>query len=353
MVKSLNRLTRIIILLIVPLVLLSCAGVIRLPLEIKRPASFSVPPDILSIVVADHAFPFRSDSMHVVMLPHDTILVDTIMVDDFSIRVATALVNELENRAFFDSASLHPVSLNTPPTGAKLKIAPSQTISYLSERHDVQAIAAIENAEYSSEIKIGFHEGHYYVTLDATGELFWKLYDSNGLLLDVYLQRDTIFWHDVIPMYSDQEREIPAIRDAIEMLATFMGENYANRLSPRWETATRSLFTKGHYLFDRATELVEANDWEEAAKIWFHLYSTGNNALHKAKASHNLALSFEVRGNFDEAIAWSDKSLEYFNQVSPSRASNRIKSLSRLYNIELKKRRNEGFMLQQQTGIGF
>lgn len=333
----------------ISLFLISCASMAKMPLDVMRPASFSVSPDILSVVVVDYSYPYRADSVNLIVLPSETIVVDTILVDDFGWLAVQAMTDVLNKREFFDSVKLHQTPLNKPPFGVPFQTVPARTINELALENNAQAVIALENVRYKSKINALDMGSYYYITLDASGELFWKLYDLNGDVIDVYLQRDSIFWDNAVGTHGSQPREVPAIRDAIETLAYFMGRNYPDRISPHWETSNRYFYIGGHHLFARANDLRKANNWSEAAKVWYYVYEHGNK-LQKARAAHNLALSFEVRGDFDEAIAWSNISYKMFEEMSTLRVSATDKHMTRLYNLELINRLYELQKLQEQLG---
>ena len=107
----------------------------------------------------------------------------------------------------------------------------------------------------------------------------------------------------------------------------------------------------GHHLFARATDLAKVNNWGEAAKVWYYVYENGN-AKQKAMAALNLALSFEMRGDFTEAMAWAEISHNQFEALSSWRVSSSIKNSSFLYYLRLKERVNEKSKLHEQFGAG-
>lgn len=330
----------------------SCASVSTIPIEVMRPADYSVPPDVLSVVVVDFSFPYRGDSTHVLSLsPQKTTVVDTIWIDDFGLRVAESMAVELDNRAFFDSVFLHPVSLNRPPAGRpNLPLSPYQ-VGRILEDYNVQAVIALESVEYRSRFKVETLEGFYYASLDANSRLLWKIYDAQGQTMDAYIQQDSIFWDNSDAMYSGDYSSIPGIRYAMESLADFMGKYYPDRIAPYWESQNRFYYSTGHHLFSRAKDLLRANNWDHAARVWYYVFDEGNKKQ-KAMAAFNIALSFEVRGDFKEAVAWAEISKKLFEEMSPVRVSTPDKVRTTLYTEELNERIRETQKLEEQVGAG-
>lgn len=334
---------------LLPLFVSSCATVSTIPMEVMRPAHYSIPPDILSVVVVDFSFPYRGDSTHVLNISGKKTVLDTIWVDDFGMRVVESMAFELDNRAFFDSVFLHPVSLNRPPAGRPgLSLSPFQIGNILQE-YNAQAIIALESVAYRSRF-LGANVGEfYYASLDANSKLLWKIYDAQGQTMDAYVQQDSIFWDNSDAM-SDLN-SIPGLRYAIESLADFMGRYYPDRIAPFWESQRRSYYSAGHHLFSRANDLLRANNWEHAARVWYYVFDEGNSKQ-KAMAAFNIALSFEVRGDFVEALAWAEVSKNLFEEMGAFRVSSLDKVRAVKYFEELNERIKETQMLEEQVGAG-
>jgi hypothetical protein len=336
---------------LLPLLFYSCVSVSTIPMEVMRPAAYSVPPDILSVVVVDFSFPFRGDSTHVLTISGNSTVVDTIWVDDFGLRVAESMAFELDNRAFFDSVFLHPVSLNRPPAGRPdLPLSPYQ-IEKILETNNAQAVIALESVEYRSRFQGAIVGEFYYASLDANSRLLWKIYDAQGQTLDAYIQQDSIFWDNSDAMNASDFNAIPGIRYAMESLADFMGKFYPDRIAPYWESQRRSYYSGGHHLFSRANDLLRANNWEHAARVWYFVFDEGNKRQ-KAMAAFNIALSFEVAGDFVEAAAWAEVSKNLFDEMSPFRVSSLDKVRSIMYTEELNERIRETQKLEEQVGAG-
>lgn len=340
-----------LIVALLPLLLHSCVSVSTIPLEVMRPAAYSVPPDVLSAVVVDFSFPYRGDSTHVINISGKTTVLDTIWVDDFGMRVAESMAFELDNRAFFDSVFLHPVSLNRPPAGRPdLPLSPYQ-IGKILEEYNAQAIIALESVEYRTRFK-GANVGEfYYASLDANSRLLWKIYDVQGQTMDAYIQQDSIFWDNSDALNANDFNAIPSLWHALESLADFMGKYYPDRIAPYWESQRRSYYSTGHHLFSRANDLLRANNWDHAARVWYYVFDEGNKRQ-KAMAAFNLALSFEVVGDFVEAAAWAEVSKNIFGEMSTFRVSSLDKIRSVMYTEELNERIRETQKLEEQVGAG-
>jgi hypothetical protein len=131
----------------------------------------------------------------------------------------------------------------------------------------------------------------YYGSMDVSGSISWKIYERDGYLLDAYMQTDSIFWDAAESSYAAILKKIPRQIGATQVLADYLGETYVKRVAPYWETVARKYYSKGHFLFARANDLQNINNWEEAAKVWYHVYDNGNKRQ-KVMAAFNIALSY-------------------------------------------------------------
>ena len=334
------------------LLMVSCVSLTTINLDVLRPAAISIDPEILSVAIVDKSLPYRGENVHTVIIPKETVTLDTIWIDNFSQIVAESMAETLKNKMFFDTVFYHNdyeenyrVDRGFIPDHELLEII--EDICYI---YDVQAVIFLESYKYKTKLSL-MDLGHtYYGSLDASGSVFWKMYEQNGNQIDMYLQSDSIFWDKAGNRYATILSELPDQSAAVETLAEYLGETYISRISPFWETVSRQYFSKGHHYFERANDLHRIGNWDEAAKVWYYVYQSGNK-LQKARAAFNIALSYEVRGDFDEAIAWGEISYKLFQNMGALRSSGYEKIISYQYYYQLNERMLQKEKLYEQIGL--
>ncbi len=328
----------------------SCTTLSTLKIDVLRPAEYSVAPEILSVVVVDNALPFRDNNVHLLKARNGIVIIDTIWVDNFGEIVTSSMTKSLMENNYFDSVYYHPSALNNDFSGTQIGEIPYYHIDSLCKAYNAQAVISLESIRYQSKMDYSDLGDYYYISLDVNSFLYWKMYSADGVLLDANLQKDSIFWDNAQSDYSTSSMKIPSIRESIEVLAWHMGKNAAKRVTPYWESVNRYYFSGGNHLFLRASELQADNKWDDAARIWYNVYENGKKKQ-KARAAHNIALSYEVRGNFSEAIAWSDISRQLFEKLGTFEASVEEKNISKYYYIELCERYQQKKKLDAQFGL--
>ncbi|MCL2072902.1 MAG: tetratricopeptide repeat protein [Marinilabiliaceae bacterium] len=335
------------------LCMVSCVSSLEtLNLEILKPATISIDPEILSVVIVDKSEPYRDENVHTVVMPKETISLDTIWVDNFSQIAVESMSEALKSKMFFDAVFLHDeneedyiIDKGYIPDYELIDII--EDLCYI---YDAQAVIFLESYKYKTKLSLSDLGYVYYGSLDANGSVFWKMYDQHGELIDMFLQSDSIFWDKTGNRFANILQELPEQTSAVEILAEYFGETYISRISPFWDIASRKYFSKGHHYFERANSLHKIGNWDEAAKVWYYVYESGNPPQ-KAKAAFNIALSYEVRGNFDEAVAWSEISYKLFRKMGAFRSSNYEKIISYHYYFLLNERQQQKDKLDEQIGM--
>ncbi|WP_016776457.1 DUF6340 family protein [Anaerophaga thermohalophila] len=330
-----------------------CASYSTIELDVLKPAEIEIPVEIASVVVVDNARPFNgSDSaVNKIILPDRKYSVDTIRVEDFGKRVIESFSATLESKQFFDSVHVAKGSFKNPALENPLSPLSAFEIDSLLRHYNAQAVISLDYYDYGTTLRITDTPDFYYSTLDARSNSYWRIHNGlNGEIMDVHFQRDTIFWEGAGLSLMEAAEELPSIRKALEMAAQHAGEKYADYVAPGWNSEVRRYYTHGHPLFFRASELIAGGNWEEANRIWYHVYENGSDKQ-RARAAFNLALGMEVLGEFREAAAWAYRSIEAYKELGALSVSQMEKDISTQYYTHLAVRIQEKKKLDEQYGI--
>jgi hypothetical protein len=322
-------------------------------LDVLKPAEVVVPVEIASVVVVDNAFPFQpgNSGVHEIKLPSREYSIDSILLDDFGQLAIQSFVESLESKAFFDSVYVVKEPLNPLDDGEPLAPLSQFLIDSLCNHYNAQAVIELGYFEYGTSINVLDFGEQFYASLDARVNTYWKIHNGlSGSVLDAYLQKDTIFWEEVSPSINASVGKLPKLRDALKEAAAYSALQYSEYVSPTWENSTRVFFKQGHPLFYEALGHVTSGDWDEAARVWYHIYETGK-AKQKGRAAFNLALAQEVKGNFREATAWAYRSMEHFKETGGLSLAGNEEEMAKDYYLELARRLQEKKKLDKQYGV--
>ncbi len=138
----------------------------------------------------------------------------------------------------------------------------------------------------------------------------WRTYrKDDGGLVDEYLLRDTLKWSHAAYTISEVRNNLPSIDEILFEGAYFTALTYARRIAPYWLEDYRYYYSRGNYNLRVASDFIVNHELDSAEIIYKDLL-TGRNNIIVAAACFNLALIYELRGNFRQALVWARKSYQ-------------------------------------------
>ena len=337
--------------LLLILLAISCKTYEEMHYDILRPAEYSVPAEIKSIVIVDNSYPFVPDDAHIAHVMGDLIRLDTVNVDTFTSVIISDLRKELALRQFFDTVYSDTTRYNTLNGGSAYKAFDHSEINSICDKFNVDAVLSLEGAQYGTEINVMDMGAEYYATMDVDGLLFWRMYDR-FLETPLYktAQVDTLYWDGVGAGINHSAATFPSIEDAVVELGEYLGFGFADKIVPRWESVSRKLYTTGNPYFSSATEWMSKGNHYEAEKLWGYLYEKGKEK-DKCKAANNIAISKEERGDLRDAMEWAYKSYQA-SELSESITNSEERRTARQLYLDLVRRYRDQKKLDKQVGGG-
>ncbi len=342
-------LNRYVLSLLVTLLLFSCKSYEEMHYEVLRPAGYSVPPTITSVVLVDNAYPFNPNDAHIAHVLGDEVKLDTVRVDTFASVILSQLKMELDLRQFFDTVYIDTLKYNTVSAGKQFRqLTPSQIIE-ICEKHDADALLSLAGVEYGTSIKVHDMGAEYYATMDAGGFGYWRLFDGYSAEgLHAQLKRDTLYWDSVGQGIETSVAAFPSLQEATVELGRYLGASFADELAPYWELVERRVYTAGSAHFVNATEWLNKDNRYEAEKLWGFIYEHGNSR-EKGKAANNISVSMEARGEIALAMEWAYKSYEAFEMKGVTGKADERRVAKALY-LDMVKRYRDIKKLDEQVG---
>lgn len=231
----------------------------------------------------------------------------------------------VNNEAFYFSEFLKKYSSTDSTKNTILLINPKYG---LYSKQQIQDIAASTGADlFLSFDFFASVDGIYlYGSRIAHEKVYtmacWNVYDLKKVNFERTLQKlDTIQW--IEPAYSLKEakRVLPPRKDAVFNAADIAGSRFAEFLVPHWIEVDRMYYQSGHSELKKTDDLIEQNQWIEAAKIW-KKNTTNKNKYITAKSMYNMALACEMSGEMDAAMDWAIKSFYVFTNKNPEHSFN-------------------------------
>jgi len=177
-----------------------------------------------------------------------------------------------------------------------------EDIDTLCEKYQVDAIVAIEKFDSDFIIVPGINQ-------TATVKAGIRMYDPvSKSIVDQYQYSHQESWGSGQLTLESAINGLISKNAAIKEASYEAGIEYGRRLSPTWYRISREYYrkSKGDDVFAEGARMMEVNDWDAAKEALFQSVENGHRKT-KGKAAHNLAVIFEIEGNFGEAKAWAQE----------------------------------------------
>lgn len=151
----------------------------------------------------------------------------------------------------------------------------------------------------------------YFATMDIAYEALFRMYDpaKREVTMNITV-KDTLHWEDADTEIRPLFNRFTTVKQGMIESGIHAALGLSKKIAPEWRTARRQYFVKGHAMLEQAHRKIEAGDWPAAADIWHALAGMSVSKAVKSKAEFNLALAYEMFGDFEEALKWGLKSYE-------------------------------------------
>ncbi|MCU4165622.1 DUF6340 family protein [Carboxylicivirga caseinilyticus] len=338
--------------LILAVLLVACSSTSSIiSYEILRPAKYTVPPEVKSVVLINNSYPYERKDIHIANIDGQSQVLDTSLFVGYPDSVLVSLRHSLLYKNFFDTVYYDTIHYK--------KVLPSNPIEKLSEeqiknicgKYNADAVLALEAYVYGTKLELENHPEICFSTLGVYGFNYWRMYDGytyESIISE--MQKDTIYWYGDGYNMDVSLIGFPTLEKANTEFAFYMGDEFSGMMVPEWERIERNLFIKGNSYFVEANEWLGKNNTDEARKLWGYIYEKGKE-LEKARAAHNIAVTLEREGDINNALIWAFKSYEVYKRMMNSLYKEESEDAKNYY-VYLTHRKNEIIRLDEQVGGG-
>ena len=308
--------------------LASCGSVDLLSYDQLVPAEMSFPSDIRQVGVVNN-MPRRLGAP-----VHDLVLG---VISAEGVPATEAIAEALADSKYFDQVVICDSSLQSKDADFNQDpMLSMEHVQTLTDDLGVDMLVSLERLWVEiSKTKVLYPGWDVpYPVIEAKVTPIVRLYvPGRSQPLHTMSLTDSLFWDLGTPL---SEKTI--LKEATKLAAT----QIANRMAPSWTQAERIYFSGGCVEMRDAAVYLQEGSWQEAQDTWKELYNRLRKGKTKAKAAYNIALSYEMLGNIEEADKWVHESKKY---VTPNSQEEQI---VKLYSDELDRRLKEVVSLNVQ-----
>lgn len=276
----------------------SCSTLDLLTYDQLHPAELTFPRDIRYVGVVN-AMPYRPT-------PKDDILTFGLLEGEGS-AAAEALAGTIADSKYFDQVVICDSALqavDARPVASQPQLS-SEQIQTLSNDLGVDMLVSLERLWVQAEQKqISYPEwdGLIPVVLAEVTPVVRIYLPNRSRPMATINFSDSLFF-DIHSILSE--------KDVLAESATFAAAKITDKLVPHWSETNRVYYTGGCVEMRDAAVFLRDGEWEEAQNLWIGLYNRLKKGKTKSKAAFNIALSYEILNNLEEAEKWLEKSLSY------------------------------------------
>lgn len=324
------------VLSLIVLFLVACGGPRTVRLNSMRPAEITLPSSVKTLLIVD-----RTAHQKAAVNILEGILTGESPGDDRS--SAQELLANLNERLGYTSRFEVVVADERLDGNSLTRAFPDplewQYLEQLSHQYSAQAIVSLEIMDTDFIVtkgkkvvnsKQGDQEvpsTRYYAHGVGNITIGIRLYvPAARTIVDQQLLTDTHTWEATGTSIQDAVIQLISRNDANRYLSRSVGSTYAYKIAPMPVRIARHFRGKAKKSpeLEQGTRYADVAQWNEAIEVW----KSGLNRVRRDKEagylSHNIAIGYEVLGDFEQSLEWAEKSYvqygnkearEYFNLV--------------------------------------
>jgi hypothetical protein len=154
----------------------------------------------------------------------------------------------------------------------------------------------------------------------ATIKLGFRLYDmKNRVIIDQHQYNHGNTWNARGSTAAQAALALIAKNDAVMRVSESSGYVYGKRIVPMQVWLSRRVYSKGggNPQLKAGARAALVNDWDNAIRNWEQTANSGSSKS-AGKACYNLAIAYEVQGDFEKALQWARRGYSQYG-FKPSR----------------------------------
>lgn len=272
-------------------VLASCSSVQFLSFDQLCPADVSFPEQLRNVAVVNNMPPIPSPKSGVLTLGH--------LEGDGKIS-AEALAESLADTRYFDQVIICDSALRSEGSAGTSSLSARQ-VEQLTRDLGADAIFSFDRVQIETRKEDVFYPEFGAVLSVAHVKLTPQVQvyvPGRDKPLFTLVKTDSLGW-EIDPTVSD--------KTVIPEVSSYAASILTGHLVPHWVSADRIYFDGGCADMRDAGVSVREGDWKAAQELWTKLYEASKKGNLKMKSAFNLALSYEMLGDMNQAVSWLEK----------------------------------------------
>lgn len=334
--------------LILAVYFFACVAVSNVNLQVIRPAEITVTSSVLKLGLVDRSHPDKkSKTLNVVegVLSGE----DAFQDRNSSVDAINGLSVGLSHSQRFSVFQISDAGLSNNNSQSFSNLLDWNLVKELCLKNNVDALVVLEffdtdkRMRWSNETrhvtKNGVNQDEILQVVNSTITLHvgWRIYDpASQTIIDEHQMSDSKTSQGKGLTTYEAENMLTQNSTLISELARTCGSTYALRIAPTPVMVSRSFYISGDLRMEIAKEYITNEKYDEALKLYVEVNETAVKPKVKARAAHNIAMVYEVKGEIDLAIEWAQKAIALGNKST------------KYYLVTLQKRKTDDVKAKEQ-----
>lgn len=221
-------------------------------------------------------------------------------------------------------------------------------VERLCNEYDVDALISLDMFFFKT-LLVNYLNKHLlnysYVLVILTGEVSMA-YPGCPETISFPFEDSLIMKNENLFLEENQVYTIEDVKYTMHYLSEYVGEKMQNHFVPFWSDDNRWFYKNFASGWKRATAYADAQKWKLAADEWRLLYARASKWKQRALLASNLALCYELTGDFPKAIEYAEISSKLFMENADD--ENKFRKMQSIYLDQLRNRLIDDQKLSQQ-----
>ena len=222
-----------------------------------------------------------------------------------------AATQTLEACGEFDAVELMDISQN-PSTNYYTRTSLKHTAAeQLCSDYQADALLILNQLVlYDVVESFPTEEGSYFAYLQAYAQSHWTIHYAGQTRERSFTQADTLLWEsDTYYTRAQTLTQLPDRQEALLYLAQELGNRVGRSFAPSWQTTRRYIYELDE--LQSGLDSFRYQHWNEAISLWLPCVG-GNNKKAAACAAANIAIAYEMLGDYASACDYAQRAIRFF-----------------------------------------
>ena len=302
---------RVVLVLFLLLSLATSAQQWRFWIDEQRPAQRGFLRDVSSVLLVNNTVLQPLAFGHPQAVDGVTLRQEEVDLSGAALHCMFSATQTLDQSGEFMRVELFEQTQNASDNFYSRNLLSAKKMADLRALYNVDALLILNQLVlYNIQETFPLDDGTHYAYLQAYAQSNWTVY--SGTKSQSFSMADTLLWESE-PMYARSRalEQLPATQEALLYLARNVGDSLARSLTPQWVAVPRYLYEMSDASIQAGLDAFRYQRWADAIHYW-SLAMDGNDKKAAAMAAANIAIAYEMQGDFSSACDFARHAIRLF-----------------------------------------